>query len=119
MAFDGPMPEPNPKPLLGMPALDRPGCTVIQRPPKLIRTAEDLEDHTRKGRPLGLDAESHARLTYLFLRREATSAAFRGLIGEPLKARLDEVWANGLTPAGVSPGAAAVAAPAAEGRQAS
>lgn len=102
-----------------MPALDGPGCTVIQRPPKLIRTAEDLEDHTRKGRPLGLDAESHARLTYLFLRREATSAAFKGLLGDALKARLDEVWANGLTPAGVTPGAAPVAAPTAEAGQAS
>lgn len=84
----------------------------MQRPPKLIRTAEDLEDHTRKGRPLGLSAEDHARLTWLFLRREATSAIFRGMLGDSLKAKLDEVWTNGLNPV-------AVDAPKAEAGQAS
>lgn len=103
-----------------MPALGAPGCTVIQRPPKLIRTAEDLEDHTRKGRPLGLDAEDHARLTYLFLRREATSANFRGLLGGALKARLDEVWTNGLaTSAAPAPSPSSVVAPTSESGQAS
>ena len=74
------------------------GCTVIQRPPKLIRSAADLEDHARKGRPLGIDAETHARLTWLFLRREATSAEFRGLLGQPLAERIEQVWSNGVAP---------------------
>jgi len=68
------------------------------RPPKVIRGPADVEDHGRKGKPLGINAEEHARLTWLFVHREATSADFRGLLGPSLATRIEQVWREGLVP---------------------
>jgi hypothetical protein len=67
----------------------------VYRPAKLFRSAFDQEDHARKGKPLGISPEDHAKFIHLILRREATPLDFRGLVGEPLAIRIRELWNRG------------------------
>lgn len=67
----------------------------LHRPAKLFRSLWDEEDHKRKAKPLGISAEDHAKFIHLILRREATPLHFKGLLGEPLAAKVREIWDAG------------------------